>query len=329
MSDPHELYPLFLKLAGEKALVVGGGPIAAQKAGGLVRAGAEVTLVAEQVSEAARVLVDDARIFERSFAPADAAGARVVIAASDNVEVNRAVYDAAKAHGALVNVVDVPELCDFYAGAQVRRGPLRVVIGTQGAAPALARALKVAIEKWLPPEVGQLAETLESWRPDLLRQVPDYRARADGLKAALVDVVERVRAEGPSALLADVQARLGLTQDAVVPEPDPDTPGPSESFRIDMLHAQFDDDRLLAGRCRGPFGVGDIDIDGLAKAEQELILRALRAAAGEAARGSVLLVRSGRAFLVTNDAGEGRAQIQDGPSLDEALEPYLYPLLKL
>jgi len=146
------LYPVFLKLAGQPVVVVGGGTVAAGKLDGLLAAGARVTVIAPRVRDAVR---EQATVLEREFEASDLDGARWVVAAA-TPEVNREVAAAATARGLFCNAVDDPEVATAYLGGVVRRGDVEIAISTGGVAPALAGLLREALEALLPHD-------LESW----------------------------------------------------------------------------------------------------------------------------------------------------------------------
>lgn len=180
MSAVQPLLPMFLKVAGKRAVVVGAGPIGLHKAADLAAAGACVTVIALSFSDDVALggqLASIERV-QRAFAPGDTKGAFVVFAATGVVDVDDAVSADARDHGALVNVVDRADASDFYSGAVVRRGPLTVVVGTSGASPALARKVRERIEQLLPPTLGVLAEVLGEARPKLLARFPNFGERA-------------------------------------------------------------------------------------------------------------------------------------------------------
>lgn len=147
------VFPVFLKLAGRRVLVVGGGPVAASKMRRLLEAGADIVVVAP--AAVAEIRAAPVRIRERPFELADLDGACFVIAAAPP-EVNRAVAAAAHARGLLVNAVDDLENASAYLGAVFERAGITVALSTDGAAPALAGLLREALEAALP-------EDLESW----------------------------------------------------------------------------------------------------------------------------------------------------------------------
>lgn len=147
------VFPVFLKLAGRRVLVVGAGPVAAGKLRALLDAEAAVTVVAPQVVDA--IAAAPVEILRREFRPEDLNGTWYVVAAAPP-EVNRAVSAAAHARGIFVNAVDDVENASAYAGAVLNRAGVTIALSTDGEAPALAGLLREALEAVLP-------EDLEAW----------------------------------------------------------------------------------------------------------------------------------------------------------------------
>ncbi len=163
-------FPIFIAL--DDCLVVGGGKVAHRKAAQLVEFGATVTVVARELSDEMKALSEanmSVRILQKSFEDSDVAGMSLVVAATDDTACNRAVYNAAHMGLIPVNVVDVPELCDFYFPAIVRRGELVVAVGTSGKSPAFARSVKQKIDEVLPPDAGERLEKAACIREALLK----------------------------------------------------------------------------------------------------------------------------------------------------------------
>jgi siroheme synthase-like protein len=181
------LFPVFLKLEGRGALVVGAGNVAAEKIEALLAAGALVTVVAPAASERVRELAASGRVEwkRRDFEYGDVIGARVVIASTSDPDANAAVYEAASRWSIPVNVVDVPELCEFYCGSVVQRGPVLIAISTSGASPSLARRLRKYLDQLLPRRLAELAHSLASGRPHLKRSFPGMQERAQVVDALL------------------------------------------------------------------------------------------------------------------------------------------------
>jgi uroporphyrin-III C-methyltransferase/precorrin-2 dehydrogenase/sirohydrochlorin ferrochelatase len=177
-SDPvPELAPLFLKLAGRKVVLVGGGPVAAGKLAGLARTGADLTVIAPEIRP--EIAAAPVRIERRAFTPSDLDGAWLVVAAA-TPEVNRAVADAAEARRIFVNAVDEPSTCSAFAGGVIRREGVTVAISTAGKAPALAGLMREGIEALLPDRLSAWVERSEAlrarWRADRI-PLADRRPR--------------------------------------------------------------------------------------------------------------------------------------------------------
>ena len=150
------LYPMFLKLEDRRVLVVGGGKIAAEKTYAVLRSATDVTLIAPRVIEPIARWAEQGRVkhLAQEYREGMARGYFLVIAATDSESVNRAVYDEASRSGALVNAVDDPEYCSFYAPSVVSRGDFQIAISTGGASPALAQQVRKELEQKYGPEYG-------------------------------------------------------------------------------------------------------------------------------------------------------------------------------
>jgi uroporphyrin-III C-methyltransferase/precorrin-2 dehydrogenase/sirohydrochlorin ferrochelatase len=228
------LFPVFLKLAGRRVLVVGGGQVAASKLAGLLEAGAAVTVVAPEV----RPEIDERAVTvrRRSFEPSDLDGAWFVVAAA-TPEVNRQVAAAAEARRVFVNAVDDPQQASAYAGGVVRRGGVTVAISTEGEAPALAGLLREALDGLLPRElldwVGEARRLKRAWRRD---SVPMHWRRP-----LLLDALNRLYARKETAALAEFAAPSGAL--SIVARPRIDSEGaPSTTVKREAEHGAFRQD---------------------------------------------------------------------------------------
>ncbi|GAC1638367.1 MAG: bifunctional precorrin-2 dehydrogenase/sirohydrochlorin ferrochelatase [Candidatus Acidiferrum sp.] len=164
------LFPMFVKLAGRRVVVVGGGEIAASKMDGLLQAGAKVLVVSPAINAQISGLIRERQIEwrEKEFAPEDLQDAFLVIAATSVPSVNESVFRAADARGLLCNAVDDIENCHFYYGSIVQRGDLQIAISTNGKSPALAQRLRKELESQFGPEYESWLEWLGAAR-DVLR----------------------------------------------------------------------------------------------------------------------------------------------------------------
>lgn len=158
--------PIFLRLKHQRALVVGGGQVALRKVQALLRANAQVKLVAPQIlPELKQLMLDSNQHFEqRDFSDADLLGVKLAIAATDSREVNQAVYNAATLLNLPVNVVDQPELCSFIFPSIIDRSPVVVAVSSGGSSPVLARLLRARLETYIPSAYGSLANLLGQYR---------------------------------------------------------------------------------------------------------------------------------------------------------------------
>lgn len=174
-----ETLPIFMKVRNRPCLVIGGGDVASRKVNLLQKAGARVTVVAPELHPVLEALLADGQIrhLATTFEPACLEGAAVVIAATDDEEVNRAVSLAAQARNIPVNVVDAPELCTFIVPSIVDRSPLLVAVSSGGAAPVLARMLRTRIETMIPASYGRLAAFAAEFREAVKRRFSNGQQR--------------------------------------------------------------------------------------------------------------------------------------------------------
>jgi siroheme synthase-like protein len=177
------VFPVFLKLAGRRVVVVGAGPVAASKLRALVDAGARVTVVAPDVVPEIRASHGEIEILQRPFEPSDLDDTFYVVAAAPP-EVNRAVAREAGSRGLFVNAVDDMENASAYAGAVVQRAGVTIALSTDGEAPALAGLMREALEALLPDDLDEwMACAQDARRQWLAERVPMAERRPLLLKA--------------------------------------------------------------------------------------------------------------------------------------------------
>src|SRR5947199_4553628 len=173
-------YIACLKLSGRRCVVVGGGDVGLEKVEGLLACGGEVTLIAPEAIEPLRALASEGSIRweQREYAGReDLEGTFIAIAATDDTDVNIRVYEDAERRAMLVNVVDVPPLCNFILPAIVRTGPLAIAISTAGASPALAKRMKREIAEAYGEPYARLAVLLNDARGWAKATLPTYQDR--------------------------------------------------------------------------------------------------------------------------------------------------------
>jgi precorrin-2 dehydrogenase/sirohydrochlorin ferrochelatase len=172
-------YIACLKLTGRRCLVVGGGEVGLEKVEGLLACDADVTLVSPRAVAQLEALAAEGSIAweQRAYEPADLEGTFMVIACTDDSEINIRVFDDAERRAMLVNIVDVPPLCNFILPAIVRTGPLAIAISTAGASPALAKRMKAEVGELFGEEYARLAIILNDARGWAKGTLPTYQDR--------------------------------------------------------------------------------------------------------------------------------------------------------
>src|SRR5574341_1255349 len=191
-----EYYPIFLNIQGKKCVVVGGGSVAWRKVCGLKEARAKVTVVSPEFCPELEKETGIERI-KQKYNEGFLREAVIVIACTDDEEVNKKIYNDAMKGGLLVNVVDRPEFCSFIVPSSIVRGALCISISTGGASPALARNIREYLEKQFGDEYGEFTKLLSEMRRKILSEVKDESVRRDILqRIAGLNMLEVVKKEG-------------------------------------------------------------------------------------------------------------------------------------
>lgn len=173
-------YIACLKLKGRRCVVIGGGEMGLEKAEGLLACDGDVTVVSPEVGPELEKLAAEGSIRweKREYAgPEDLEGVFIVIACTDSTDTNIRIYEDAERRAMLVNIVDVPPLCNFILPAIVRTGPLAIAISTAGASPALAKRMKSEISDLFGEEYARLAVILNEVRGWAKGTLPTYQDR--------------------------------------------------------------------------------------------------------------------------------------------------------
>jgi precorrin-2 dehydrogenase/sirohydrochlorin ferrochelatase len=200
-------YIACLKLTGRRCVVVGGGEIGLEKTEGLLACDAAVTLISPDATDALRALAAEGSIaWERREygGPGDLEGVFMVIACTDDTDVNIRVFDDAERRAMLVNIVDVPPLCNFILPAIVRTGPLAIAISTAGASPALAKRMKREVSELFGEEYARLAIMLNDargWAKGTLPTYQDRKAFFESIVNGEPDPIALLRAGDEAAVL--------------------------------------------------------------------------------------------------------------------------------
>ena len=209
-------YIACLKLSGRRCLVIGGGEVGLEKVEGLLACDGDVTLIAPHAVEQLEELHREGSIRweRREYAgPEDLEGVFVVIASTDDTDVNIAVYEDAERRAMLVNIVDVPPLCNFILPAIIRTGPLAIAISTAGASPALAKRIRNEIADEYGEPYAALAVMLNEvrgWAKGTLPTYQDRKAFFESIVNGEPDPVELLR-RGDDAAVRDLIAAAQVT----------------------------------------------------------------------------------------------------------------------
>ena len=173
-------YIACLKLKGRRCVVVGGGAMGLEKTEGLLACGGDVTVISPAAGPELEALAAEGSITwePREYGGrGDLEGVFMVIACTDDTDINIGIYDDAERRAMLVNIVDVPPLCNFILPAIVRTGPLAIAISTAGASPALAKRMKREISELFGEEYARLAIMLNDARGWAKGTLPTYQDR--------------------------------------------------------------------------------------------------------------------------------------------------------
>jgi precorrin-2 dehydrogenase / sirohydrochlorin ferrochelatase len=175
------LFPMFMKLAGKQCLVVGAGKVGEPKIGGLIDTGARLHVVAIEAGSQVRAWADEGKIeLElRAFSEDDLDGKFLAVVATSSESLNKTIYYAAQRRGVLCNVVDVPEYCDFFYPAVVRRGDLQIAISTAGQSPSLAQKIQQQLERQFGPGYAEWVKQLGETRRLILASDLDKETKSE------------------------------------------------------------------------------------------------------------------------------------------------------
>ena len=175
------LFPMFMKLAGKSCLVVGAGRVGAPKIAGLIDTGAHIQVVAIEAGSQVRewAAAEKIELELRAFTESDLDGKFLAVVATAETSLNEFIYREAQRRGVLCNVVDVPEYCDFFYPAVVRRGDLQIAISTGGQSPSLAQKIRQQLERQFGEGYAAWVEQLGETRRRILASDLDNETKSE------------------------------------------------------------------------------------------------------------------------------------------------------
>jgi len=181
-------YPIFLELSGRRVVVIGAGAVAARKAKSLLDAGARLVIVADKIDDVLTSLCQgtNAELIKSKYSKDYLTGAVLAIAATGDRQLNRRIYKDCQELEILCNVVDEPQLCDFFVPAVVKRGDLQIAVCTEGHSPAYAGHIRKKLEQTFTDKHGEFLAELKTLRKRIIKDVSDPTDRK-ALLGQLVD----------------------------------------------------------------------------------------------------------------------------------------------
>jgi precorrin-2 dehydrogenase len=202
-------YPAFLKIEGKKCVVVGGGAVAARKAKTLLDAGAELLIIAPELSPGLQKITGRGRVkhIARGYRKTDLRGAFIAVAATDDMEVNLRVCRDAESLGILVNCAAPPDAGNFIVPSASERSGLTIAVSTGGRSPMLAKLLRRELDEYTAGYAA-LLEFLEEARARLPEAIPRERDRAAALEGLAMRLMEVFRTETKAKALKLAQKEL-------------------------------------------------------------------------------------------------------------------------
>lgn len=192
-------YPVFVRLQGKRAVIVGGGRVAERKALTLIKADATVDIISPAITKNLQGYRDKGLIrhIKRGFRKGDLKDAFIVIAATSSRDVNSRVEREAQEQGCLINVVDTPSEGNFIAPSIVRRGPLTIAISTEGQSPAISKAIRKELESLYGNAFPRYLRFVGNIRKEALKEINDRRERERFLRFLSSEkVVRTLRSRG-------------------------------------------------------------------------------------------------------------------------------------
>ncbi len=188
--ERNTLYPVFLKLSQLNVLIVGGGLVAEEKLNFLLKSSpdAHVTMVATFFREGTMQLATSNEVATnvKPYEISDLDGHQLVIVATDDHDLNVAIYEQCRSRHLLVNVADNPPLCDFYLGGIVTKGNVKIAISTNGKSPTTAKRLRQFFEEVIPEKVDEMVVNLDTYRKTLKGDFEEKMEKLNELTKGLI-----------------------------------------------------------------------------------------------------------------------------------------------
>lgn len=188
--ERNELYPVFLKLHNLSVLIVGGGNVGLEKLSFLLKSSpnANVEVVATRFLPELVTLADKhdmVTLTQKKFKKKMLKKRHMVIACTDDLEVNKRIYDLSRERYLICNIADTPDLCDYYLGGIVTKGNVKIAISTNGKSPTTAKRLREFFEEVIPEDINKMVENLNEYRKTLKGDFEDKVQKMNEITASL------------------------------------------------------------------------------------------------------------------------------------------------
>ena len=189
-GERNELYPIFLKLHQINVLIVGGGNVGLEKLSFMLKSSpnANVEVVATKFLPELEALAEkhpSVQLTQSKFKKKMLKKRHMVIACTDDLEVNKRVYDLSRKRYLICNIADTPPLCDYYLGGIVTKGNVKIAISTNGKSPTTAKRLREFFEEVIPEDVNKMVENLNEYRKTLKGNFEDKVQKMNEITEAL------------------------------------------------------------------------------------------------------------------------------------------------
>ena len=210
------MYPIYLKLKDKPCLVVGGGEVAERKVDGLLKAGASVTVLSPEVTDAIRRLAEGGEIrhISDNFREEHLDDCSLIIGSTDDPAVNRGVSDSARRRGVWVNIVDSPDESDFFVPSVVKQGDVTIAVSTGGKSPAMAKKIRKDLEKFVNPCYARMVGFMGELRGDVLSLISGEKDRTSLFtrlsESDILSLLEKGDEEGARSLAATILREFGI-----------------------------------------------------------------------------------------------------------------------
>ncbi|MDX6190792.1 bifunctional precorrin-2 dehydrogenase/sirohydrochlorin ferrochelatase [Flavobacterium sp. Fl-318] len=188
--EQNELYPIFLKLHNLNVLIVGGGNVGLEKLSFLLKSSpnANVEVVAKHFHLEIKVLAENhpsLKLTQAKFKKKMLKKRNMVIACTDDLKVNKRIYDLSRKRYLICNIADTPDLCDYYLGGIVTKGNVKIAISTNGKSPTTAKRLRELFEEVIPDDINKMVENLNEYRKTLKGNFEDKVKKMNEITASL------------------------------------------------------------------------------------------------------------------------------------------------